>query len=277
MVVSALYVVASTVFSVLAILGPSVEFGAMVNAIQVAIGLLLLAVWSATSLAEERARGSLDLLMCTPLSTRQVVIGKWLGAFRAAPLLALLPSFVVGSSAYIADRNPIGPAGCMFIHVLCAGACVTSLGILMATWFSRLGRAVAATVTVYALATLGWQFLISNSSAAGPGALGLSMGSPFYWTAVMTYEFGRRQIAEFTDWAIFWIGVDVVLAGAMLGCAIRGFDRHLGRVEERPRDHVVPGRRRTPSARGASETHTTLEHGSRRRQVAAVRTLSTGG
>ena len=84
-VISAIYVIGSTIFSVLAIIGPGGEFGPMVNALQVAIGLLLLSVWSATSLAEERARGSLDLLMCTPLSTRQIVTGKWLGAFRAAP------------------------------------------------------------------------------------------------------------------------------------------------------------------------------------------------
>ena len=66
--------------------------GAIVNGFQVAVGLLLLSVTAATSLAEERARGSLDLLLSTPLSTRQIVLGKWLGAFRVVPLLVILPA-----------------------------------------------------------------------------------------------------------------------------------------------------------------------------------------
>ena len=161
-VLTAIYVIVSTVFSVLAIIGPGGEFGPIVNAIQVAIGLLLLSVWSATGWRRSELRGSLDMLMCTQLSTRQIVTGKWLGAFRAAPLLAILPSFVVGSNAYIADRNLILASCFMFIYVLCAGAAVTSLGILMATWFSRLGRAVAVTVVVYALVTVGWWVVIAS-------------------------------------------------------------------------------------------------------------------
>ena len=203
----------------------------MVNAVQVTIGLLLLGVWSATSLAEERARGSLDLLMCTPLSTRQIVTGKWLGAFRAAPLLAILPSFVVGANAYIADRSIIITSLYIFIYMLCAGASVTSLGVLMATWFSRLGRAVAVTVAVYVLVTVGWLFVIA-SLRTGRGGDELSMASPFFWAGKMTYEFGRRPIAESTNWAIFWTVVALFLAALMIDCAIRDFDRRLGRVEE---------------------------------------------
>ena len=67
----------------------------IVNGFQVSIGLLLLSVSAATSLAEERVRGSLDVLMTTPLSTRQIVLGKWLGTFRLVPLLAVLPALVV--------------------------------------------------------------------------------------------------------------------------------------------------------------------------------------
>ena len=42
----------------------------------------------------------------------------------------------------------------------CAGAAVTSLGLAMATWFSRPGRAVGVTVTLYVLVTVGWFFLM---------------------------------------------------------------------------------------------------------------------
>ena len=52
------------------------------NVFQVAVGLLLLSVSAATSLAEERRAGSLDVLLTTPLSTRSILAGKWWGAFR---------------------------------------------------------------------------------------------------------------------------------------------------------------------------------------------------
>ena len=42
----------------------------------------MLAAIAPTSMAEERQRGSLDLLAATALSTRAIVIGKWLGTFR---------------------------------------------------------------------------------------------------------------------------------------------------------------------------------------------------
>jgi hypothetical protein len=44
--------------------------------VQVMFGLLMFAAVAPTALAEERQRGSLDVLMTTPLSTRAIVLGK---------------------------------------------------------------------------------------------------------------------------------------------------------------------------------------------------------
>ena len=61
------------------------------SAFQVGLGLLLLCVSAATSLAEERVRGSLDVLLSTPMSTRldpgRQVVGH-LPAGRPGPVLA---------------------------------------------------------------------------------------------------------------------------------------------------------------------------------------------
>ena len=59
---------------------------------QVSLGLLLLSVSAATSLAEERVRGSLDVLLCTPLSTRSILVGKWWGSFRQAAHVLVWPA-----------------------------------------------------------------------------------------------------------------------------------------------------------------------------------------
>ena len=57
-------------------------------------GLLMLSAISPTSMAEERQRGSLDVLAATTLSTRTIVIGKWLGTFRLAALIAIAPGLL---------------------------------------------------------------------------------------------------------------------------------------------------------------------------------------
>ena len=91
------------------------------NGVQVSVGLLLLGVTAATSLAEERARGSLDLLLSTPLSTRQIVMGKWLGVIRKAPLLAILPAIVIGANGLISSSQSRVGTVLMIAFVLCAG------------------------------------------------------------------------------------------------------------------------------------------------------------
>ena len=73
------------------------------NGFQAAVGLLLLSLVTPASLAEERARGSLEVLLSTPLSTRSLVLGKWLAHYRVVPWLALLPGLVA-----IAMRSPPG-------------------------------------------------------------------------------------------------------------------------------------------------------------------------
>ena len=74
---------------------------AHVNAWQVAIGLLLLSVSAATTLAEERDRGSLDVIMTTPLTSREIVWGKWWGTFAMVPRLAILPIWVATGAAMV--------------------------------------------------------------------------------------------------------------------------------------------------------------------------------
>ena len=76
--------------------------------------------------------------MSTSLSTREIVLGKWLGVYRTVPLLAILPTFVIGVLAYERDAGPWWAAA-MCVYVLCAGAAVTSLGLALATRLSRRG------------------------------------------------------------------------------------------------------------------------------------------
>jgi hypothetical protein len=59
----ALYVSLAATFSAVAIASGSVWVSAFVNAVQVSVGLLFPGVTMATAPAEERVRGSLDVLL----------------------------------------------------------------------------------------------------------------------------------------------------------------------------------------------------------------------
>ena len=228
-VVAVFFVLALT-FSVLAIgAGAPGPMAPWVNALQVSIGLLFLSVTAATSLAEERARGSLDVLMTTPMETAQIVIGKWLGNCRLVPPLAILPPLVVIGIAKPGIGWPM--AVVTFVFILSAGATVASLGLAMATWCPRLGRAVGLTVSLYLLVAVGWCFAVAAiTHGPSPGAEKVMMGSPFFWSGAVTDSVSRLSNNGTWAAAILWTLVYALLALVLLAATLATFNRCLGRV-----------------------------------------------
>ncbi len=201
-----------------------------VNAFQVSIGFLFLSVIAATSLAEERVRGSLDVLLTTPIESRQIVLGKWLGTFRLVPPMAILPTVVIFSNG---QRLGLGFEGAVLMigFVLAAGAAITSLGLAMATWSARLGRAVGLTVSLYLLAAVGWMFAVFAMSG-GRNSEFLAMGSPFFWGGAMTDAVFHGPNDKVMSWGLGWIIFYAIAATFLLGATLASFDRCLGRIEE---------------------------------------------
>lgn len=230
-IVGGLFAIVAVVASVGAILAPRASFAmAWVNGLQVSIGLLLLSVTAATSLAEERVRGSLDVLMATPLSTREIVVGKWLGAFRVVPAMAILPVLVsLANDPWKRDYS--ATAILIFLFVLVCGGAIVGLGLMLATWCSRLARAVALTVSCYLLAAVGWLFLCMMAWS-GPDTDGMMMASPFMFAGGLTADLcmannGRSHVG----WGVFWLLVYAMAAAAFLGATLLSFNHCLGRVE----------------------------------------------
>ncbi len=228
---------------------------AQVNAWQVAIGLLLLSVSAATTLAEERDRGSLDVIMATPLSTREIVWGKWWGTFAMVPRLAILPIWVTAGASMITDGG-IGLV-LMIGLILAYSAAITSLGLAVATWIPRLGRVITVCVMSYVLVAIGWPlalrllpFLPAFQAILypmQPSWDGLCLASPFFgiyattewaswWSAGSDTYFmrGYGQPLAHNDptWPLFWIAVYSAIALMLAFATLRTFDRCLGRVPE---------------------------------------------
>lgn len=252
-IVGGLFVAGAVAASVAAVVAPRNSFAmAWVNGFQVSIGMLLLSVTAATSLSEERVRGSLDVLMATTLSTREIVLGKWLGTFRLVPAMAVLPVLVVLCS------DPLSwlyvPTAVMTLNfVVICGAAITSLGLAMATWFARLGRAVALTVSAYVVVTVGGLFL-GMWLQHGPDEEGFMMVSPFYFAGGLAADLNHPSSRSHLGWAVFWTVVYAAAAVALLGATLLTFNRCVGRVEdglppprpERPRTANLAGVRELP-------------------------------
>ena len=230
-------------------MGPMLGF---VHGFTITFGMLLLSVSSSTSMAEERARGSLDILLSTPLPTSQIVWGKWWGAFRGVFGVAALPTLVC---LILAARTlrPIEPLLTVAL-ILSWGALITSIGLALATWQPKQARAVGFAVAAYAGLTIGWPLLIAVS---GIGARWDTIRRPYYFMLEAPWYGSWRLIDPIAGgnlngysyglphddpepgllaWAVVWIGLNFVGSAALVGATLRTFNRSLGRVDEAEED-----------------------------------------
>jgi ABC-type Na+ efflux pump permease subunit len=194
--------------------------------------MLLLSISAATTLAEERVHGSLDVLLTTPLSTRSIVWGKWWGTFRAVPMLAIPPGVALLAVARYHGHWPM--VWLVLGLVVAYGAALTSLGLALATWVPRPGRAAGYGAAAHVAITVGWVLCVAALSPRAPGLSGPARAalSPFMGVMLPTVA---MQIDPGNEWGVlvgwmsFWIAADVTLAALLMLAVLLTFDRCLGR------------------------------------------------
>jgi hypothetical protein len=260
------YVAGAIFFSVLAVVecsGRGVRtttiWAGPFNGFQTAVGLLLLSLVTPASLAEDRARGSLEVLLSTPLSSRSIVLGKWLAHYRTVPWLAILPGIVAAAHAVPLGRWVGIPL--VVATVLAQGAAVTSLGVALAIWIPRLDRALTLSAAVAVFFTVAWiplMFVLSGQDREL--GMGLAAASPLFGVGAFTSEMvdaPPTDWSRFMGWAAFWIVVAAVASLALLCAALASFDACLGRV--RPATSPHPGW--SPAASAWRRRQVTAERG----------------
>jgi ABC-type transport system involved in multi-copper enzyme maturation permease subunit len=252
------------VYVIMAVIGTAVVteyrtdqgLAAIISAFQVSIGLLLASVAAVTSLSEERVCGSLDVLLATPLKTRSIIWGKWRGAFRIVPWLALLPAINVAVVAKPGNVPPWTPPGSAALPppthpeliwlcvplmvglVLCYGAAVTSFGLACATWIRRPGRAIAVSVIAYALVTVGWIAILAAVMNHSETLEHLMIASPFFGPGELaaecasTYQRSANGLPKCFDSTVAWAVAYAVMAGLLYLAVLASFNRCLGRMAE---------------------------------------------
>ena len=219
------------------------------DVLQVGFGLLFFSAVAPMSLTEERQRGSLDVLLATPLSTRTIVLGKWMGTFRRLPWLALGPGIIAlalataGPPAWVISPPvpdlSIGErlfgVGLFIATLLIHGAAIASLGLLLATGIRRQARAIGVCVTLSLLVTIGWPILVLYTTRSfGPHTPAAAL-SPVMVTADFVNGLAFRTIwfRRYMFSVILWDILVAVVAIVLLEWTVRTFDRCLGRIPDR--------------------------------------------
>ena len=225
--------------------------------LHVAFGLLMLSAIAPTSMAEERQRGSLDVLAATALSTRAIVIGKWLGTFRLAVLMAAAPGLMALAMATARADPPavfsnmsqesnvisLGPrihgVGVVIATILAHGALVTSIGLALAVWIPRQGRAIAVSVGLFILINAAWP-LIAEIAFDDPDfySRDLACLSPAVLCGFLVSLFTNRQygyVGEILWCGTFWAVEVFILAMGLLWLTVRTFDGCFDRLPDQSR------------------------------------------
>jgi len=211
----------------------STQIASMLNGLQVAAGMLLLAVRATTTFAEERAKGGLDVLLSTPLESRSIVLAKWWGAFATVPRLAFLP--VVAAFAVACRSGRFEGVFVIAGVVLSYGAALASLGLALATWLPRAGWAATLGVAAHVMVTVGWFILafVATQGVAGITGPGLASASPFIAVGLATIAMQDMPLTDwrqFIAWLIIWMVIELAAAVVLLWATLAGFDRCMGRI-----------------------------------------------
>jgi hypothetical protein len=135
----------------------------------------------------------------------------------------------------------------LFVALLLAySAVIVSTGLAMATWQSRLGRALASCVASYIALTIGWPALVLAITLGGHAdnrvILPLVLGTPLYGTLFATLGLsGPHQMpgvaADIWIGVSIWIAIHSGIAALLFAATVATFDRCLGRV---PEGDVIP-------------------------------------
>jgi len=226
--------------------------------LHVIFGFMMLAAIAPTSMAEERQRGSLDILAATALSTRAIVIGKWLGTFRLVSFMAIGPGLIALAMATARSKTPFAfapglppgyyreiPLGARSFGVivviatlLAHGALITSIGLAVAVWIKRQSRAIAISIGSFILITAAWPIVVSIALNDGPD-YGRNLAS---LSPVVACGLFINYVASLTDGffggipecCTFWAVEVLALAMGFLWLTVRTFDGCSDRIPDRP-------------------------------------------
>jgi ABC-type transport system involved in multi-copper enzyme maturation permease subunit len=213
-------------------------FFAAVTVVELGLICLLAPALTADLISGERERRTLDLLLVTPLSRRQIVVGKLVAALASLLLLIVLALPIQAVAVLIGGVGVEELAVGLLILTLTA----TTYGCVGLYWSARLKTTRAAMLLAYVstLFGIGGLPLVILLVVVGSGMFGLRIEDTFWPLAWLvtgpettTYRLDDRAVAE---QAPVLIQIEGML-GQLLGASnplIAGITSAAGLVQGRP-------------------------------------------
>src|SRR5262249_19091646 len=162
--------------------------------------------------------------------------GMWCGPSGGVPPLTALPVLIAAALA-THTGFALGPALIGGL-VVAYGAAITSLGLALATWLPRMGRAIGLTAGLYVVVTIGAIPVGTILFGKGPSGAsdGFAAASPFWGVGFSSAVFGGTagrgyDIEEQAAWLVFWIVAYSLVALGLLLATLKTFNRCLGRFD----------------------------------------------
>jgi hypothetical protein len=117
------------------------------------------------------------------------------------------------------------------------GAMMISIGLALATWQARLGRAVSLSVIAYLSVTVVYPTVLITARNIGPPDFAVLAPSPFFAVyAPLAQHVWHIGSSLDPQWVMFLLSPLASMAAYLLLMAtIWSFDRSLGRIPDRPR------------------------------------------
>jgi ABC-type transport system involved in multi-copper enzyme maturation permease subunit len=194
------------------------------------LAMLLLALpgFPATSIVREKQRGTLALLFNTPLGATRILSGKLISTLLIAALLLSMGWPAVAACYALGGVSLVHDVGGMYLLLSLTALCVTALGLLVSTYASSADAAVRGTyglVLIWSvIALVPYHFFVGAEGIVGPAVEWIRSGSPL--AAMMDRlgagDIGARGVASQADLGRRFIIVSLALsAGCLLWTHLR--------------------------------------------------------
>ena len=165
--------------------------------------------------SDEVRSGTLELLMTSPLSDTQVILGKWLGALGFYFVLLspiLIQAFVIAAFA----KPDLGPMFTGFVGLLLVGGLYLAIGTFASTLTQN--QIIAFLVTIFVICILTFvTFFVPHSASVWP----LLRDTMLYLNINTQFEDFTKGIIDTSNVAYFLVGIALFLFFAVLSLESR--------------------------------------------------------
>jgi ABC-2 type transport system permease protein len=161
------------------------------------VALFLIPMITMRTFAEEKSRGTIELLMTSPVKDAQIILGKWLGAMLL--YLCVLGMSMINIALLFAWGKPdLKPVLVAYLGLILQGGCLLGIGVFIST--TTRNQIIAGGVTFFVclfLWLLSWFTAFDTSGA---------MSVVNYLSIVTHFENFSKGVLELKD-VVFYLSM----------------------------------------------------------------------